>query len=293
MVARSGLVAMFPESIVVYVFALSVAKEVPVVAVSACLARHEESAPLLRRLIERSIDDEVEEEEHATQLFRALHILGGMRDRQSFQPVLRLVQGPPDKIDYVLGDAAGETLPRIIVGIFDGDAEALFAAIENPEADAAVRDSLLLAAAFLTWEGRIDRSSMAAFLERFARTQAVPNDELVWSGWTQAIALLGLRHLEPLVSELEQQDRLDELLFDRGEFEALLEAAEKAPQDKSRFEDASVGYPEDVVDTLREFSYRDEEIVTQPIINPMRHVGRNDPCPCGSGKKAKRCCLAA
>jgi uncharacterized protein YecA (UPF0149 family) len=26
--------------------------------------------------------------------------------------------------------------------------------------------------------------------------------------------------------------------------------------------------------------------------NPMRHVGRNDPCPCGSGKKAKRCCLA-
>ncbi|MCF6115630.1 SEC-C domain-containing protein [Mesorhizobium muleiense] len=24
----------------------------------------------------------------------------------------------------------------------------------------------------------------------------------------------------------------------------------------------------------------------------MRHVGRNDPCPCGSGKKAKKCCLA-
>ncbi|MGD9881046.1 MAG: SEC-C metal-binding domain-containing protein [Reyranella sp.] len=25
----------------------------------------------------------------------------------------------------------------------------------------------------------------------------------------------------------------------------------------------------------------------------MRNVGRNDPCLCGSGKKAKRCCLAA
>jgi uncharacterized protein YecA (UPF0149 family) len=31
----------------------------------------------------------------------------------------------------------------------------------------------------------------------------------------------------------------------------------------------------------------------QPVVNPWRHVGRNDPCPCGSGKKAKRCCLAA
>ncbi len=26
--------------------------------------------------------------------------------------------------------------------------------------------------------------------------------------------------------------------------------------------------------------------------NPNRQVGRNDPCPCGSGKKFKKCCLA-
>ncbi len=25
--------------------------------------------------------------------------------------------------------------------------------------------------------------------------------------------------------------------------------------------------------------------------NPYRNVGRNDPCPCGSGKKFKKCCL--
>jgi len=25
--------------------------------------------------------------------------------------------------------------------------------------------------------------------------------------------------------------------------------------------------------------------------SPRPHVGRNDPCPCGSGKKHKRCCL--
>ena len=27
-----------------------------------------------------------------------------------------------------------------------------------------------------------------------------------------------------------------------------------------------------------------------PAHNPMRDVGRNDPCPCGSGKKYKKCC---
>ncbi len=29
----------------------------------------------------------------------------------------------------------------------------------------------------------------------------------------------------------------------------------------------------------------------EPAVNPVRDVGRNDPCPCGSGKKYKKCCL--
>ena len=27
------------------------------------------------------------------------------------------------------------------------------------------------------------------------------------------------------------------------------------------------------------------------VTNPLRDVGRNDPCPCGSGSKFKKCCL--
>ena len=29
------------------------------------------------------------------------------------------------------------------------------------------------------------------------------------------------------------------------------------------------------------------------MVNPFKGVGRNDPCPCGSGKKFKKCCLGA
>ena len=29
----------------------------------------------------------------------------------------------------------------------------------------------------------------------------------------------------------------------------------------------------------------------QPIMRNEKRVGRNDPCPCGSGKKYKRCCF--
>ncbi len=33
------------------------------------------------------------------------------------------------------------------------------------------------------------------------------------------------------------------------------------------------------------------EMITKPFKNIQRSVGRNDPCPCGSGKKFKKCCL--
>jgi hypothetical protein len=297
-----SLVAMFPEPIEAYVEALAASQELPAVAIGGCLMRHHEAGPLLRRLVTRATDDGVATDSQAAQLFRALHILGGARDTAAFLPLLRFLQGPQDDVDYFLGDASTETLPKIAAGVFDGNADALFEAILNRDLDGAIRGSLLSAAAFLTWERRIDRPKMIAFLERFADEPPVPDDDLAWSAWAEAIALLGLRHLEPLVSEAEKNDRFDDLLFVRADFEAILSTAEQAPDDKARFDDANLGYIEDVLAALESYGYDEEgddsqdfgeEPVPQPVTNPWRHVGRNDPCPCGSGKKAKRCCLAA
>lgn len=35
---------------------------------------------------------------------------------------------------------------------------------------------------------------------------------------------------------------------------------------------------------------RDFQVPTEPFVRTTPKVGRNDPCPCGSGKKYKRCC---
>lgn len=34
-----------------------------------------------------------------------------------------------------------------------------------------------------------------------------------------------------------------------------------------------------------------KKINNMPIVNTEPVIGRNDPCPCGSGKKYKKCCL--
>ena len=38
------------------------------------------------------------------------------------------------------------------------------------------------------------------------------------------------------------------------------------------------------------FSGGDKSVKKKPVVNKTQQVGRNDPCPCGSGKKYKKCC---
>jgi len=257
--AAPNRVAMFPDPIEAYVEELATLEELPTVAITACLVRQDEASPLLRQLVARATNDGIATDSQAAQLFRALHMLGGARDAATFLPLLRLLQGPQDDVDYLLGDASTETLPKIAAGVFDGNAGALFEAILNRDVDGAIRGSLLSAAAFLTWEQRIDRPRMIAFLEQFAGESSAPGDELTWSAWAEAIALLGLRHLEPLVSEAEKSERPDDLLFVREEFEAMLATAEQVPHDKARFDDANLGYIEDVLADLESFPYGYDE----------------------------------
>jgi len=42
-----------------------------------------------------------------------------------------------------------------------------------------------------------------------------------------------------------------------------------------------------------EQEWRDEVLVDEPYVRETPKVGRNEPCPCGSGRKYKKCCLSA
>jgi uncharacterized protein YecA (UPF0149 family) len=57
------------------------------------------------------------------------------------------------------------------------------------------------------------------------------------------------------------------------------------------FEERGIKPIDDALETLSVFEEEDEPEPEAPAENKFRDVGRNDPCPCGSGKKFKKCCL--
>ncbi|WP_245436696.1 DUF1186 domain-containing protein [Mesorhizobium tamadayense] len=302
-----------------YLFAVATEREVPNVAIGLCTIRIEESAPPLRAVLERAANGEALSDEDEMLVFRGLHILGGARDSQACQPLLRLLRRPFEETDRLLGDTVTETLSRIVAGVFDGDAEALFGIIADRSIDEFIRDAVFGAVTFLTWEGRIERDRTQQFLERFYKERLADDWDYAWVGWLEAIAMLALRDLVPLAYSAWDEGRIPEDVLDRSHFEDDLRDAEREPGDIGRFDRANLSYIEDVLVALDwtrgvgedddfELDEDDFELDADdgwqpswpdptwsditPVTNPWRNVGRNDPCPCGSGKKFKKCCLA-
>lgn len=278
--------------------ALATVRETPVVAFGVCLARIGEALPALLDVLNRAATHGLRLERDRTLLFRAVHILGGARQAATCQPLLRFLRRPAEEVDAALGDTVTETLSRIVAGVFDGDAPALFAAIADRRIDESARWSLLTAAAFLTWDNRIDADAMHAFLRRFGMEKLAPPLDAAWIGWGEAVAMLGLADLAGDVERVwgDFPPGLTDLAF----FKETLADAQADPADPGRFEARNAGYIEDVLQSLEwtlPFEDGDEpyhpDAVQQPYVNPLRNVGRNDLCPCGSGRKYKKCCGAA
>lgn len=258
---------------------------------AALVARIDEAAPPLRELLAKAARGRPLSDDDATLLFYGLHVLGAGRDRQSFAPLLQLLRRPTEEVEDLLGDGFGESLPRIAAGLFDDDADALLVAAVDPRIDEFARNGLLCAAAFLTFDGRIALQRMHDFLDRFEDETPPPDGDFGWAGWVQAVTHLGLRDLLPRVERVFAADRLPERLMEWRHVEQDLRDAERAPFDSERFTSAGLGYADDLDETLR-WTECFDSAPEQPIVNPHRNVGRNDPCPCGSGKKYKKCCLA-
>ncbi len=294
----------FENSIERHVLDVAFLRDLPEASITACIERYDEAAPYLFKILRQMATGAADADDLAEGLFRGLHIMGAVRDTQAFEPLLQLLRQRPEDTEWLLGDATTETLPRLLISTFDGNGDALLAAILDREVNEFARDSLLRAATFLSWEGRMDRRQFVEFLEQFGSGECAAADEFVWHAWVDAIAQLGLRQLVPLVEGVQKRGLIDDSILEREAFDARLAQAERDPSDASDFKRFHLGYLDDALQALRLFPVVDDEdgredmdadegFRPEPVINPWRNVGRNDPCPCGSGKKAKRCCLAA
>ena len=60
--------------------------------------------------------------------------------------------------------------------------------------------------------------------------------------------------------------------------------------DEAEFQHSDLAPGEQPTSVMQEASDPSAQAPVKTIVNKAPKVGRNDPCPCGSGKKYKKCC---
>jgi hypothetical protein len=289
----------------------------PADAIRAADADRAAMLPVFLEAIERYIAQTPEERKKPNPLFFIFNILGSWREKAAYRPLSRLLLCERDNCSAV-GESAVETTHRVMAAVFDGDPEPLYRIILDPHVDEFIRSRMCQALAMVVLRGELARSEAIRFLVECFDKLEPKVDCFVWYGWHEAIAMLGLKELRPLVGQAFERESIGRQITELKYFDADLAKSLEYPDGSPWLSDGEFTL---LGDTVEEFStwygfseeyYRSRERAEEdwddedvepgqrfkefvpgtPVINPLRHIGRNDPCPCGSGKKYKKCCLA-
>jgi hypothetical protein len=276
------------------------------------------AAPRFLELLSRYVDGTDRSEQTQSALLIIIHLLSEKAETGAFQNLCRLLHDH-EGMETILGDAITPKLSRLLISLFDGDVATLRSVVESADVDEFVRHAAINAAAYLTRIGRIPEAETHAWLRNLLTAMQAPKLNDVWHGWVECVAMLGLEDLVPDVQSLFEREFIDTSWLEYSNVEADLKLTLDDPDRMAGFAAKHLAPITSAIDELTklnrvyEFSVPDEDRdVGQPPApprqvwtsgppqvwssggserNPWRHVGRNDPCPCGSGKKFKKCCL--
>ena len=237
-------------------------------------------------------------------LFYIVHLCGEKCEERAYVPICRIV-ATDEALGVWLGDALFETLPGILINVCDGDVEPLKEAILSDKGDEFAREAPLIALAYLVRaRGVMTDESMRALLRELI-LRLPQETHPIWEGWVRAVAWLGYDDMKVEVARVCTRRFVDREEMILEDFYSDLALARRDVDGLAAFHDAGVKPFASTIETLGEWSiepigedldaFDDGEAPSSgaPVVNPFRDVGRNDPCPCGSGKKYKKCCLAA
>ena len=265
-------------------------------ALEHAIAAREEITPHLLSALEetRNRNREFAEESGYMAHLYAMFLLAQFREPCAYPLMVDLFSLPIDVLDRLVGDVITEDLGRLLASVCGTDTTLIAGMIENEDLDEYVRGSAMSALLSLVAVETLTREEVIGYFKELFRDKLARRASQIWNDLVSASAKLSAVELS----------RDIELAYRHG----LVWPGYISPENVGR--NFARG-PEDVVARLA----RDPHLLPitdaigamewwscfkQPKKPPRRRggaaakkspkIGRNQPCPCGSGKKYKKCC---
>jgi Protein of unknown function (DUF1186)/SEC-C motif len=298
-------------------------------ALRQAVEKKDEIIPHLLKALERAEgapEDFLEAEDDS--YIYAMFLLAQFREKRAYPLIVKLASHTPELVDGLLGDIPTEDLANVLASVSMGDTSLVVELARNSDAEEFARAAAIRSWLALVVSGDRSREEAMAYYKSLFEGGLEDRNEVVWSELVDAANDLYPDEVYDHIKKAYDDGLVDEYIVDPEWVDEQIDLGKDAvladlPEWNHLVEDVTVemgawfenrehGDEWDEDEDWYEEGEWDEDdeddewdagrhrlsalngnnfAPNSPFMAPEK-IGRNDPCPCGSGKKYKRCCGA-
>lgn len=235
----------------------------------------------------------------------ALLLLGQFREVAAYPLIIDFFSLPGDMPADFVEDLLTEDLHRILASVYNGDPVPLQMMIADEKIDEFTRSAVIETFLVLFATGQMSRETVISSYKSFFNGGMTRKANAAWDGLVEYSSLIYPDELMEDIRQAYNDKLVDELFW--GPLSDRETVLEKSMDSVLKEWTTSKRYSL-ITDTISEMEdwvcFAEEEITEENIDDLVdaymkqkttsdirsAKVPRNSPCPCGSGKKYKKCC---
>jgi hypothetical protein len=263
--------------------------------------------PPLLQLLERCLTDPDSASEAEARLFcYGLYLMAKWREPRAYPLVTRWLSSPEPVSTRLSGDVLTQDGARILAAVCDGDLDPIKQLVVNRDADEFSRGVAVAALALLAVWAEVPRDTILDYFVWLAREGLERQTSYVWGALAAESADIEALVVFPDLRRAYDEGLIDPQVVGRTELDEVEASPRGALVERMKDRHPPI---RDVAEATSWWARSGERAASrrtgepaalaaagdfdnragQPYRAPVK-VGRNEPCPCGSGTKYKKCC---
>jgi hypothetical protein len=240
----------------------------------------------------------------------AIFLLAQFREKPAYPLLVKIVSAPGEIPFDLFGDTVTEGLSQIFTSVYDGNPAPLHGLVESEQVNEFVRSAALNTFLVLEHTGQMPRETVLEYLRSLFHGKLQQTPSYAWSSLICVVADLPAPELLEEVRQAYADGLVDDTVADLEGIERDMAAPKPWRRDRHHLITDAIAemewwasfHPEDsrpkklpkseapaLPSPPADPDSDSEYVAPQPFVRETK-IGRNDPCPCGSGLKYKKCC---
>lgn len=211
----------------------------------------------------------------------AIHILPLIKTKEALELLLDIMMAEKD----ALGDWITESMPTLLAAFGEDAVERLKEYILDETLDLYIRSSVATALNVIAHQYPVRNEDIKAFLSKLLEDTT---DQTFAAFLVDELLSFKDQNLLPQVQKAFEDERIDTEVISQDDVDWVFNLPEEEQSYFKFMKNPLEHFSRENISYLKKISYPEKKTADK---KKEKKIGRNAPCPCGSGKKYKKCCL--